>query len=77
VRGSEYAVQLGWSRDTQQLLGMLEHFEAMGLGPGGGDAGVNVRLRYVCCWRGGGCGGGGGVRSWWGSRAARQQCWGC
>lgn len=41
---------LGRSRDAQQqqqLLGMLGHFEAMGLGPGGGDAGVNVIIRCV------------------------------
>lgn len=45
VRGSDSAVQLGSSRDMQQLLAALSHFEALGLGPGGGDAGVNVRLR--------------------------------
>jgi hypothetical protein len=45
VRGSDYAVQLGCSREVGQLLAGLQHFEALGLGPGGGDAGLNVRVR--------------------------------
>jgi hypothetical protein len=45
IRGSSSAVQLGHSREVQHLLASLSHFEAMGLGQGGGDAGVNVRLR--------------------------------